>query len=168
MALMRYPLLSSFKPAGTAGFRLAALAEKTGMGAVDRCTAIATNAHLGGATGEHALDAEAGPGSDAVTKFFEKLIPAVMEGEEQLCRARNIHAAEYKTGLRACKPSVLRSSDARPARALRSLSWKQEFRLIAEGPLLNLFLHPVNNTLSRPSGPVHSGTDQKLFLIHSA
>ena len=76
--------------------------------------------HRGGAAGKHALDAEAGPGSDAVAEFFEKLIPAVINGEEQLCGTRNIHAAEYKTGLRACKPSESRSGDARPTGALRS------------------------------------------------
>lgn len=57
--------------------------------------------HSRGATGEHALNAEAGPGRDAVAEFFEKRIPAVIDGEEQLCGTRNIHAAEYKTGLRA-------------------------------------------------------------------
>lgn len=90
------------------------------MCAVRRYTAIATNAHLSGAAGEHALNAEAGPGSDVVTKFFEKPVPAVIGGEEQLCRARNIHAVEYKMGLRSCKPSESRSDDARPERALRS------------------------------------------------
>ena len=59
------------------------------------------NAHLRGATGEHALDTEAGPGSDAVAEFSEKRIPAVIDGKQQFCGARNIHAAEYKTGLRA-------------------------------------------------------------------
>lgn len=81
---------------------------------------VALHPHHRGAAGEHALDAEAGPGSDAVTEFFEKLIPAVIDGEQQLCGTRNIHAAEYKTGLRACKPSESRSGDARPTGALRS------------------------------------------------
>lgn len=71
------------------------------MGAVCRCTAVTTHAHAGGAAGEHTLDAEAGPGADAVAEFFEKRIPAVIDGEEQLCGTWNIHAAEYKTGLRA-------------------------------------------------------------------
>lgn len=71
------------------------------MGAVGRCAAVTTHAHAGGTTGEHALNAEAGPGRDAVAEFFEKGIPAVIDGEEQLCGTRNIHAAEYKTELRA-------------------------------------------------------------------
>ncbi len=71
------------------------------MGAVRRCAAEAANAHGSGAAGEHALDAEAGPGSDAVTEFFEKRIPAVIDGEEQLCGTWNIHAAEYKTVCRS-------------------------------------------------------------------
>ncbi|PXK48783.1 hypothetical protein DMR84_27470, partial [Klebsiella variicola] len=57
-------------------------------------------------------------GSYTVAEFLEKLIPAVIKGKQQLCGARNIHAAEYKTGLRACKPSESRSDDARPVRAL--------------------------------------------------
>lgn len=71
------------------------------MGAVGRCAAVTTHAHAGGTAGEHTLDAEAGPGSDAVAEFFEELTPAVIDGEEQLCGTWNIHAAEYKTGLRA-------------------------------------------------------------------
>ena len=47
--------------------------------------------------GEHALDTGASPCRDAVTEFFEKLIPTVIDGEEEFCRARNMHAAEYKT-----------------------------------------------------------------------
>ena len=71
------------------------------MGAVGRCAAVTTHAHAGGTAGEHALNAEAGLGSHAVAEFFEERIPAVIDGEEQLCGAWNIHAAEYKTGLRA-------------------------------------------------------------------
>lgn len=71
------------------------------MGAVERCAAVTTHTHAGGTAGEHALDAEACPGRDAVAEFFEKLIPAVIDGEEQLCGTWNIHAAEYKTRLRA-------------------------------------------------------------------
>lgn len=88
------------------------------MGAVGRCAAVTTHAHDGGTAGEHALNAEAGPGSDAVAEFFEERIPAVIDGEKQLCGTWNIHAAEYKTGLMACKPSESRSDDARPVRAL--------------------------------------------------
>lgn len=71
------------------------------MGAVGRCAAVTTHAHDGGTAGEHTLDAEAGPGSNAVAEFFEERIPAVIDGEEQLCGTWNIHAAEYKTELRA-------------------------------------------------------------------
>lgn len=90
------------------------------MGAVCRCAAVATNAHGSSAAGEHALYAEAGPGTDAVAIRTEVPVPAVIDCEKQLCGARNIHPGEYKTGLRAGKPSEPRSGDARPARALRS------------------------------------------------
>lgn len=103
------------------------------MGAVGRCAAVTTHAHDGGTAGEHALNAEAGPGSDAVAEFFEERIPAVIDGEKQLCGTWNIHAAEYKTGLMACKPSESRSDDARPVRALL-------FRPVAVSPLLTLIL----------------------------
>jgi len=118
VALLSHPLLSGFEAAGAAGPGLTALAEKAGVGAVSRCAAVAAHAHAGGAAGEHALNAESGPGSDAVTEFIEKSVPAVIDGEEEFCRARNIHAAEYKAGFRTCKPSEPRSGDARPARAL--------------------------------------------------
>lgn len=71
------------------------------MGAVGRCAAVTTHAHAGGTTGEHALNAEAGPGSDVVAEPDEEQVPGVIDGEEQLCGTRNIHAAEYKTELRA-------------------------------------------------------------------
>ena len=67
------------------------------MGAVRRRTAVAANAPAGGTAGEHALNAGAGPGAYAVAKFFEEHIPCVINGEEQLRGARDIHAAEYKT-----------------------------------------------------------------------
>ncbi len=51
--------------------------------------------------GEHVLDTEAGPGSDVVAEPDEEQVPGVIDGEEQLCGTRNIHAAEYKTELRA-------------------------------------------------------------------
>ncbi|MGE5882207.1 hypothetical protein ACQJ0U_25965, partial [Klebsiella variicola subsp. variicola] len=54
------------------------------------------------------------PGSYTVAEFLEKRIPAIIEGKQQFCGARNIHAAEYKTGLCTCKPSEARSGDARP------------------------------------------------------
>lgn len=73
-----------------------------------------------GAAGEHALDAEASPGSDAVARYIEEPVPAVIDGEEQLCQARNIHTAEYKAVCRSWAPSERRSRDARPVRALRS------------------------------------------------
>jgi len=88
------------------------------MGATRRGTAVAADAHGGGAAGEHAFNAEAGPRTDAVAIRTEVPVPAVIDGEEQLRGARNIHDAEYKTGLRACKPSKPRSGDARPERAL--------------------------------------------------
>ena len=90
------------------------------MGAARRGAAVAADAHGDGATGEHALNAEAGPRGDGVAEFFEELVPAVIDSKEQLCGARDIHAAEYKTGLRTCNPPEPRSGDARPARALRS------------------------------------------------
>lgn len=90
------------------------------MGALRGGTAVTANAHGGGAAGEHALNGKFLPFSDGIAEFFQKLIPAIIDGEQQFRGARDIHAAEYKTELRACKPSELRSSDARPARALRS------------------------------------------------
>lgn len=71
------------------------------MGAVRRCAAEAANAHGRGAAGEHALDAEAGPGTDAVAIRIKVPVPAVIDGEEQLCGTWNIHAAEYKTVCRS-------------------------------------------------------------------
>ncbi|EMV46345.1 hypothetical protein ECP030477710_5031 [Escherichia coli P0304777.10] len=44
---------------------------------------------------------QAGLVSDVGPNFFEKLIPTVIGGEEQLCGARNIHDTEYKTVLKA-------------------------------------------------------------------
>lgn len=66
------------------------------------------------------LNTETGPQADAVAVFFEVAFPAIIEGEQEFGGARNIHAPEYKTGLRACKPPESRSDDARPVRALRS------------------------------------------------
>ena len=71
------------------------------MGAVGRCAAVTTHAHAGSTAGEHTLDAEAGPGSDVVAEPDEEQVPGAIDGEEQLCGTRNIHAAEYKTELRA-------------------------------------------------------------------
>ncbi len=118
VALLRHPLLGGFEAAGAAGLRLAALAEEAGVGTVCRCAAVASNAHAGGAAGELALNAEAGPGTDAVSVRSGVTETAVIDGEEQFCGAWNIHAAEYKTVLRTCKPSEPRSGDARPERAL--------------------------------------------------
>ena len=47
-------------------------------------------------------------------------VPAVIDGEQEFGRARDIHEAEYNAVLRACKASERRSRDARPVRALRS------------------------------------------------
>ncbi|OFC63739.1 hypothetical protein BBW68_04235 [Candidatus Erwinia dacicola] len=70
----------------------------------------------------NALNGESGPPLvDAVAVFFEMAISAVINGKEQLCRARDIHGAEYKAELRSCKAPERRSRDARPVRALRSL-----------------------------------------------
>lgn len=57
---------------------------------------------------------------DAVTECFEKFIPAVIDDEEQLCVAWDIHAADDKTRLRACNPPERQSRDALPERALCS------------------------------------------------
>ena len=61
-----------------------------------------------------------GPLADVVTVFFEVAVPAVIDGEQEFGRARDIHEAEYNAVLRACKASERRSRDARPVRALRS------------------------------------------------
>lgn len=90
------------------------------MGAVRILAAVALHAHRSGAAGEHALNAESGPGRDAVPESCEEPVPAVIDGKQQFCGARDIHAAEYKTGHCTCKPSEPRSGDARPVRALRS------------------------------------------------
>ncbi|GCE74126.1 hypothetical protein SEA27A368_39590 [Salmonella enterica] len=71
------------------------------MGAVRGGAAVSLHPHGSGTAGEHALNAEAGPGSDAVPESGEKPVPGVIDGEEQFCGTWNIHAAEYKTGLRA-------------------------------------------------------------------
>lgn len=92
--------------------------------------AVALHPHRRGTAGEHALNAEAGPGSDTVAEFFEKLIPAVIGGVEQLCGARNIHAAEYKTGLRACKSPERLGRDASLVRALRSYGFPKLFQVL--------------------------------------
>lgn len=92
------------------------------MCAVCRCATVAANAHAGHAAGEHAPDAETGPRGHAVAELIDEQIPAVIDGEEQFGRARNMHAAEYKMGLRACKPSESRSDDARHVRALCSFT----------------------------------------------
>lgn len=49
-----------------------------------------------------ALNAEACPGRDAVAEPDEEPVPAVIDGEEQLCGVRNIHAADDKTGICTC------------------------------------------------------------------
>lgn len=58
--------------------------------------------------------------ADAVTVFFEVAIPAVIDGEQEFGGAGDIHGAEYKMRLTACKAPERRSRDARPVRALRS------------------------------------------------
>ena len=90
------------------------------MGTVRRGAAVAANTHCAGATCKHAFNTEAGPQADVVTVFFEVAVPAVIDGEQEFGRARDIHEAEYNAVLRACKASERRSSDARPVRALRS------------------------------------------------
>ena len=61
------------------------------------------------------------PLADVVTVFFEMAVPAVIDGEQEFGRARDIHEVEYNVVLRACKASERRSRDACPVRALRSL-----------------------------------------------
>lgn len=91
------------------------------MGTVRRGTAVAANTHCAGATGEHGFNTETGPQADVVTVFFEVAVLAVIDGEQEFGRARDIHEAEYNAVLRACKASERRSRDARPIRALRSV-----------------------------------------------
>ncbi len=71
------------------------------MGTVRGGAAVSLYPHGGSAAGEHALYAEASPVTDAVAIRTEKPVPAVIDGEEQLCGAWNIHVAEYKTVSRA-------------------------------------------------------------------
>ena len=92
------PLFGGLEAAGTAGFWFAAMAEETGMDAVGWGTTVAAKAHGTGAAGEHALDGEFCPVAEGVTVFIEKSAPAVIVQEEQFCKVRNIHSAEYKTG----------------------------------------------------------------------
>lgn len=65
------------------------------------------------ATGEHALNTGAGPLADAVPVLLEMVVPAIIGGEQEFGGVRDIHGAEYKMGLRACKASERRSRDAR-------------------------------------------------------
>jgi len=83
--------------------------------------AVAADAHCAGATGEHGLNTEAGPLADAVTVLIEVVVPAIIDGEQEFDGARDVHGAEYKMRLMACKASERRSRDARPIGALRSL-----------------------------------------------
>lgn len=66
------------------------------------------------ATGEHALNTEAGQQANAVTVLLEIAVPALIDGEQQFGGAGNIYGAEYNGELRACKPSEPRSGEARP------------------------------------------------------
>lgn len=66
------------------------------MGAVRGGTAVTANAHADVCP----PDAEAGPEADSVVIRSEVPVPGVIDGEERLYGARNIHAAEYKMGLR--------------------------------------------------------------------
>lgn len=52
-----------------------------------------------GAAGEHALDAEYGPKAEGVFVFIHIPVPAFISGEQQLCRERDIHAAEYRSAV---------------------------------------------------------------------
>lgn len=61
------------------------------MCTVWRGAAVAAYPHAGGAEVEHALNAEAAPLTYTVAIRIEKLIPAVIDGEQQFCRARNKH-----------------------------------------------------------------------------
>jgi len=90
------PLLGGLEAATAAGLGLAALAEEAGVCTIRRGTAITANAHEAGAAGEHALDGEFGPVAEGVAVFIQVLGPAVVMLEQQLCRSRNVHGAEYR------------------------------------------------------------------------
>ena len=90
------------------------------MCAVRRGAAVTAYAHGAGSAGEHALNTEAGPLADAVAVFFEVAVPAVIDGEEELSGAGDIHETEYKAERRSCKHPKLRSSAAHAAGVLRS------------------------------------------------
>lgn len=79
------PLLGGFETPAAAGFGLAALAEKAGMGAVRRGAAITAHAHGAGAVGEHTFDDEFGPVAEGVAVFVEIAPPAIVMLEQQLC-----------------------------------------------------------------------------------
>ena len=76
MPLLGNPLFGAFHPASTAGFRFTALAEKAGMRAIRRLTAITANTHRAGAAGEHFFDAENLPFIDGVV--IDEVIPSVI------------------------------------------------------------------------------------------
>ena len=99
--LLGNPLLGGLEATIAVSLGLATLAEEAGMGAVRRGTAVAANAHaagvagVAGVAGEHALNGKFGPVAEGVTVFVEILAPAVVMLEQQLCRSRNIHDAEF-------------------------------------------------------------------------
>lgn len=68
------------------------------MGAVRGGTAVSLHPHCSGAAGEHALDAEAGPGADGIPVFVDVQVLAVIGGEEQLRWSRDVHAGVLQSG----------------------------------------------------------------------
>lgn len=104
MLLFGDPLLGVLEATTAAGFGLAALAEKAGMGAVLRGAAVTAHAHGAGATGEHTFDGEFGPVAEGVAVFVEIAAPPVVMLEQQLYGSGNIHGAEstgrQRTGIR--------------------------------------------------------------------
>lgn len=114
VALLRHPLLRGFKAAGAAWqlWQKKRLWVQSGDEQQQRRTPIL-------AAPQASMRSTQRRGH-AVAELIDEQIPAVIDGEEQFGRARNIHAAGCKTGLRAFKPSELRRDDARPVRALCS------------------------------------------------
>jgi len=99
---------------------------------------ICTNAHCVGAAGEHTFHGELRPFTDTVAVFIEKLIPAVIEDEEQFCVARNIQSAEYKTRQGKDKRLWLQGSRAHAGGVLPFIN-----------ALYNIWLDVISHTRNR-------------------
>jgi len=76
MALLGNPLFGAFETTCTAGFGFTGLTKETGMCAFRRRTAITSNAHRAGATGEHLFNTEELPFIDVI--IFDEAIPSVI------------------------------------------------------------------------------------------